>query len=161
MELLYGQPILKPEFRRGLVGLEREQEVLAKLSFFEGIETAQCGFVTWDHDFVGDSPDGLLEDGTPVEIKSHDDKDMMIHKRTIVGGMPDEHNYQVHHHMIVTESDRCLFVSYDPRFKQEIYQEYVPLDKKLAKRIIEKWFRFWSLISSTEPINEKTVREVK
>ncbi|MGJ8524295.1 YqaJ-like viral recombinase domain [Halomonadaceae bacterium LMG 33818] len=74
------------------------------------------------YDFIGGSPDGIIDDDGIIEIKSpHDEK---VHIRTWLEGMPDHHMPQVQGNMMVTGRHWCDFISFDPR-QAKNYQLYV------------------------------------
>lgn len=96
-----------PDTERGHF-LEKEARRWIKLQ--TGMAVREVGFCLSDCGRYGASPDGLLEDGAPVEIKAPDLHTFI--KWRMSGGLPDEHKAQVHHHIHVTGAKRCLFIAY-------------------------------------------------
>jgi len=79
-------------------------------------------------EWVGCSPDGLIDADGGLEIKCPDNP--VIHVQTIHGGMPSEHRAQVQGQMWVTGRKWIDFVSYDPRMPEgmQLYIERVKRD---------------------------------
>lgn len=96
-----------PDTDRGAL-LERDARRWIKLQ--TGQRVREVGFCLSDCGRYGTSPDGLLEDGTPVEIKAPDLHTFI--KWAVAGTIPDEHKPQCHMHMHVTGKDSCLFIAY-------------------------------------------------
>lgn len=81
-----------------------------------------------EYDFIGGSPDGLVDDDGLIEIKSPFNE--AVHIKTWLEGMPDEHMPQVQGNIWISGRDWCDFLSYDPRqadklrlYRQRIYRD--------------------------------------
>lgn len=98
-------------------GTDHEAEAVDAYTKQTGIEMEAVGFCTHDvFEYLAMSPDRLTADRTgAVEVKCPSTK---THIRTIrMGGIPNEHKYQVYQYFLVNEKLEWLdFVSYDPRF---------------------------------------------
>jgi hypothetical protein len=70
----------------------------------------QVGFILSDCGRYGYSPDGILADGRPLEIKAPNVKTIIGWK--LKGGLPPEHAPQVHGAMFVTGAPSAVFVAY-------------------------------------------------
>lgn len=141
-EMFTGQGELIPVNQHMIRGTNLEDEALQKYANKTGNVVKKIGFVTTDDDFLGLSPDGLIEiNGKYIgatEVKCPMSKTVVKYKRQ--GGIPDEYYYQVMHYFIVIDTiDWLDFIVYDPRFKEkELYvvrtkrSEY-PIDEALEE----------------------------
>lgn len=91
-----------------------------------GQEVKQIGFITPDDsefaDWVGISPDGMLQDGGLLEIKCPKYK---THLEYIEADkLPSEYRYQVQGQLFVTEAPYCDFMSYAVNMKPFIIRVY-------------------------------------
>jgi len=96
-----------PDLERGKI---MEKEARRWLAMELGEDIREVGFCLSDCGRYGASPDGLLADGTPVEIKAPDIHTIIRWKMS--GELPREHKAQAHGHMWVTGADRCIWVAY-------------------------------------------------
>jgi putative phage-type endonuclease len=88
--------------------LAREAYELQTGSFVE-----EEGFIVHpDFDYVGISPDGLVDDDGVIEIKSP--KSPEIHLQRWIDGVPEEYMPQIQGALWVTGRKWCDFVSFDP-----------------------------------------------
>lgn len=122
-----------PDTERGNI---QEAEARKWIRLQTGMAVHEVGFCLSDCKRYGTSPDGLLDDGTPVEIKNPD-----LH--TFIawvdeGGLPVDHKAQCHMHMHVTGKDRCLFLAYQTSPYVENIMVWVERDEftaQLAKHL--------------------------
>jgi len=91
-------------------GTMLEPEARRWLKLQTGHTSHQVGFCLSDCGRYGASPDGLLDDGTPVEIKAPALNTFV--KWAIAKELPKDHKAQCHMHMYVTGADRCMFMAY-------------------------------------------------
>jgi hypothetical protein len=77
------------------------------------VKVRRVGFCTADDGRAGCSPDGLLEDGTGLEVKSPQAPNHI--KYLLAGVVPDDYLPQVHFSMLVTGAPSWTFVSYSMR----------------------------------------------
>jgi hypothetical protein len=103
-----------------LRGLALEEEARDWLSFDQGSPIVQVGLIKNDEETLGASPDGLIlqsdrtDDAVPLEIKCPKGSthvSYMLNRK-----LPDVYKPQVHGQMILTGSDRAVFLSYHPQF---------------------------------------------
>lgn len=95
-------------------GIRLEVEAVRWLKLRHGYATRGVGFCLSDCGRYGASPDRLLEDGSPLEVKCPLLK-TLIGWRTEweeTGSLPVEHRAQCHGEMFVTGASRCLFLAY-------------------------------------------------
>lgn len=79
-----------------------------------GYFVEQVGFIVHPkYDFVGASPDGLIEDVGGLEMKAP--KNSGIHLERYIEGVPEEYIPQIQGGLWVTGRKWWSFVSYDPR----------------------------------------------
>lgn len=111
-------------------GHQLEKQAVRWLGFDRGLTGRDVGFCLSDCGRYGCSPDWIVDDGSPTEIKAPD-----IHtyvkwwqewKRT--KSVPNEHKVQCHAEMLVTGADRCIFVPYPdheclPRYTVDVRRD--------------------------------------
>ena len=78
--------------------------------FTQSKKVRRVGFVTTDDGRAGCSPDGLLDDGTGVEIKSPQAPNQI--RYLLEGKVPEDYLPQVHFSMLVTGAPAWTFVAY-------------------------------------------------
>lgn len=95
-------------------GHRLEKEARRWLGFRHGIASREVGFCESDCGRYGASTDGLTEDNTPVEIKAPDLHTFLkwVREYEETGDVPREHKVQCHGEILVTDSDKCIFVAY-------------------------------------------------
>ena len=95
-------------------GTYMENEARRWLSFNEGIELREVGFCLSDCGRYGASPDALMEDGSPVEIKCPQLPKILGYWREFekTGEVPRVHKVQCHAEMLAVGADKCLFLGY-------------------------------------------------
>jgi len=131
-------------------GTEHESEAVEAYIKQTGIEMEAVGFCTHDTlEYLAMSPDRLTPDRTgAIEVKCPSTK---THIKTIrMGGIPNDHKYQVYQYFLVNEKLEWLdFVSFDPRFtprplyifrinKNEIMNEL----NQLYSDVIKFWSKY-------------------
>lgn len=92
----------------------REERAIKWFQAEYGLTVQRPGFITSDDGRIGCSPDGLLEDGTGLEVKSPAPQTHVGY--LIEGVVPEEYLVQVHGGMLVTGARLWRFVSYNPAF---------------------------------------------
>ena len=95
----------------------------------KGVAVVQVGFVTLN-EFVGVSPDGLVDDNGLIEIKARNDEK---HMDLLLGGPIDSGTiWQMNMQMLVTGRSWCDFISYNPNFKNSLFvKRFIPDPKKV------------------------------
>lgn len=99
-------------------GIDHEQEAIDWYYFTTGEPTIQVGFCL--HDDIcsyGCSPDGLIGDDGLIEVKCPTSR---IHIENIDNGPSSVYIAQMQWQMYVTNRQWCDFVSYDPRFPDDL-----------------------------------------
>lgn len=100
-----------PDTQRGNI---LEAEAIRWLQFDRDATGRNVGFCLSECGRYGASPDWLLDDNTPVEVKSPDIHTFVkwhAHWRK-TGEVPLDHKAQCHGEMHVAGADRCLFIAY-------------------------------------------------
>lgn len=87
-----------------------ESEAVPWFELRTGLDVERVGFLLTDDGFFGASPDGMLPDGTGLEIKCPQPTNHIAW--LLAGDVPDEHRLQCHGGMYVTGAERWTFVSY-------------------------------------------------
>lgn len=121
-----------------------------------GLIVTPAHFVTHPlYDFIGCSPDGLINQTGGYESKCPMDE--AVHINTWLCGMPDEHKPQVQGCMLVTGRAHWHFVSYDPRvaerfrlFHQRIERDDEYIDKLLLPGLLQFEQEVQSMIAQLE-----------
>lgn len=144
-EILSGRP--KHEISSKSLSWGTEAEVIARRAY--ELETGrivnESEFLVHPlHDFIGASPDGLIDDDGGLEMKCpHDEQ---VHISTILDGMPADHMAQVQGNMMVTGRKWWDFVSFDPRQAEpyQLYIQRIPRDDKYIDEILlPGLLKFW------------------
>lgn len=107
-----------------------EKEAIRWLQFSENLKGRDVAFCLSDCQRYGASPDWLVDDGSPVEVKAPDLHTFSGWWRDYraTGTIPDQHKCQCHGEMIVTGADRCIFIAYPdhealPKLKIEVRRD--------------------------------------
>jgi hypothetical protein len=104
-------------------GQSMEPEALAAYQAETGDIVTPAGFMLHPlHDFVGASPDFLVNDDGGGEIKCPESSE--VHLATLLQGLPPEHIEQIQGGLWVTSRHWWDFVSFHPEFPSE-HQLYV------------------------------------
>ena len=104
-------------------GSEKEPEAREKFIERTGFVCEQVGFFPYT-DHAGGSPDGMLNDGTILEIKCPYDSAkqldyLMLTDQWDLKRMCRDYYWQCQANMLFTETEVCHFVTYDPRMVDE------------------------------------------
>jgi putative phage-type endonuclease len=104
-------------------GLEQEPAAKAAYELASGQMILPCGF--YDHPQIADfgaTPDGLIPQGV-IEFKC---PQTTTHIGWILaGGVPEQHRPQILAQLACTGRERAVFVSFDPRIKDERKRLYI------------------------------------
>ena len=104
-------------------GLEQEPHAKAAFELASGQMIVPCGF--FDHPSIcdfGATPDGLIPDGV-IEFKCPQTTTHITWM--LAGGVPEQHRPQILAQLACTGRSRAVFVSYDPRIRDERKRLYV------------------------------------
>lgn len=93
-------------------GVVTEERAVANYELISGHNVSHVGFIKWG-EFLGCSPDGLVDDNGLIEVKCPDTHTFI--KWKIQGGVPKDHIHQVLGSLWITGREWCDFVYYDPR----------------------------------------------
>ena len=115
-------------------GIDHEDTAGWAYSVIKNVKFKSVGFVQMN-DYIGVSPDGLVDICGMVEIKC---PKTTTHERYIKSGrLPSQYRPQVQGQMWVCERAYCDFVSYDPRHATPLFIHRVWRDDKYIKRLSE------------------------
>lgn len=99
-------------------GRDVEPAAVAAYQAETGVIVTTCGFFHHPkYDFIGASPDFLVDDDGGGEIKSPESSE--VHLETLLVGLPPEHIEQIQGGLWVTGRQWWDFVSYHPDFPPE------------------------------------------
>jgi hypothetical protein len=98
-------------------GIENEDAARTAYEFTQDCEVKQVGFVELD-EWVGCSPDGLVNDDGLTEYKCPDSSSHMLY-RVFINTLVENYNWEVQGQLYVTDRKWCDLVSFDPRFEIE------------------------------------------
>jgi putative phage-type endonuclease len=106
----------EPEFIHPTYWMERginlEEEASNWFQVETGLDVEPIGFVEDEDGFVGASPDGIIRDNIPLELKCPKPS---THIQWLLDGcVPKEHIAQVHFQMALCEAPYAYFSSYNP-----------------------------------------------
>lgn len=140
-------------------GTEHEPEARDAYAFHTGSHVDQVGFeVHRTEEYIGCSPDGLVEDDGLIECKCP--FTVREHVRVLVSGqMPDEHKPQVQGQLWITGREWCDFVSYHPRVRHNnrLVVVRVERDEKYIEELATKVVRLRDLMLGVlDDIAERT-----
>jgi hypothetical protein len=109
-------------------GIRLEGEAVKWLRLRYGYKTNEVGFCLSDCGRYGASPDRLMDDGTPLEVKCPLLKTLIGWRTDWVeeGVFPLEHRAQIHGEMFVTGAQKCLFLAYS----DNAYAEHLLIEVK-------------------------------
>ena len=149
----YAEP--KPEFYNAAMQWGNDQEPQAVMALCErlGIEitdpdiiyTSVGGFVFFTYgEIAGGTPDMIMP-GYCVELKCPDSDTHLYYRLFLTAEnfqkeLP-KYYAQMQFNMLLTNRNRCLFVSFDPRFKNTKHQLFIleiPANKEFQEKIIKK-----------------------
>jgi len=119
-------------------GNRLEYEAVQWLELRYGWKSRPIGFCMSDCGRYGMSPDGLLGDGRPLEVKSPDVHTMI--KWKMGKKLPDDHRAQVHFEMAVTGAPGAVFLAYTDHPAIEnlmIEVQRDPFTEKLAAAVTQ------------------------
>lgn len=108
------------------------------------------------HDFIGGSPDGLVDDDGLIEIKSPFSE--AVHIKTLLEGMPEEHIYQVQGNIWISGRKWCDFISFDPRQTSslQLYKQRIERDDDFIESMQQALLSFEQELSEmVERIRER------
>ena len=115
-------------------GHDLEDEARGVYCLYTGNIVKQVGFVEYD-EFIGCSPDGLIETDGLVEIKC---KNNVNHLKLMVNKKPDsKYIWQMQMQMLLTSRNWCDFVSYNPNFKKDLIIIRVFADKEMQAKLLQ------------------------
>lgn len=128
-ERLTGKPRKQVKAAALQWGRDVEPAAVAAYQAETGAIVTECGFVRHpSYDFIGASPDFLVNHDGGGEVKSPESSE--VHLETLLTGLPEEHIEQIQGGLWVTGRDWWDFVSYHPDFPAELrlYIQRVPRD---------------------------------
>ena len=108
--------------------------------FTHSRKVRRVGFVTTDDGRAGCSPDGLLDDGTGLEIKCPQDPNQI--RYLLDGRVPEDYLAQVHFSMLVTGAPAWTFVAYNLRLPALVIR--VDRDESIQAKLQEALAAFLS-----------------
>lgn len=117
-------------------GCEVEPAAVAAYQAETGTIVTLCGFKQHPtHNFIGASPDFLVDEDGGGEIKSPESSE--VHLETLLVGLPPEHIEQIQGGLWVTGRQWWDFVSYHPDFPADLrlYVQRIPRDDAYIARL--------------------------
>lgn len=117
-------------------GREMEPYAASAYEAKRGVMIEETGFVVHPlYDFIGASPDFLVDDDGGGEIKCPESE--KVHLATLLNGLPPEHIEQIQGGLWVTGRAWWDFVSYHPHFPEDrrLYIQRVPRDDAYISRL--------------------------
>ena len=121
-----------------------ETIALPWFEFETGKKVRRVGFVTTDDGTCGCSPDGLLEDGSGVEVKAPQPPNHI--KYLLEGVVPDQYVVQCQFSLWVTQAPYWTLVSYSMRLPALVVR--VERDEKIQAAITEAVSQFSTTLTA-------------
>lgn len=100
-------------------GHELEPVARDLYAFEKGVEVKQCGFIEHS-EFVGASPDGLIEDDGGLEIKCPDNKTHFQHIILKEKAIAASYIWQIQMNLLITGRKYWDYVSYSPNYDESL-----------------------------------------
>lgn len=113
-------------------GIEQEEVAVMLYEFETGNKTDKIGFEIYN-DYVGASPDRLVDKKGLVEVKCPTDKvyfNLLLDKK-----IDSKYEWQMQMQMLVCDRDWCDYVVYNPNFKQQLFIERVFKDEEKQDKL--------------------------
>lgn len=127
-------------------GIDEESyaiEAYERINFVE-VHSSQVFQQHPEHEFVGCTPDGLIDEDGIFETKNPDTENHVIH--VLNGGQIDQYDWQVHGSLwVMPDREYVDFFSYDSRIKSDWLNSdtiRVHRDEKKIKEINERYVLF-------------------
>lgn len=118
-ERLTGRPRKQVKAAALQWGQDVEPAAVAAYQAETGVIVTLCGFVQHPtHNFIGASPDFLVDADGGGEVKSPESSE--VHLETLLVGLPPEHIEQIQGGLWVTDRQWWDFVSYHPDFPADL-----------------------------------------
>ena len=114
----------------GEMSLEPQARTIYELT--TGKDVKQVGFIE-HNDYVGCSPDGLIDDDGGLEIKCIDDVGYL--KMLLGEEISSDYQWQIQMNLLITGRKWWDFVAYNPNFKQSIIIKRVVPDKDKQEKL--------------------------
>lgn len=97
-------------------GRELEPLAIGMMETLHGIETRRIGFVTTDDGRWGASPDRVMMRGDQIAVTAEAKcPTIPVQFERLLFGYDDEYKCQIQGQLFVTEADKALFYSFNPR----------------------------------------------
>lgn len=143
-ERLTGEPVMRSHGHIGEAG--KTLEYYARIAF-----EAETGLMVRETDFVrspflewvGGSPDGLINDDGLLEIKCP--ASSVVHLKTVIADcMPEEHRAQVQGNLWITNRQWAEFVSFDARMPEHLrlFHQRIERDEKFIEELSKEVVSF-------------------
>ena len=123
------EPIVNKDIQRG-IDLEPQARNMFMLE--TGLMVKQVGFIKYN-EYIGCSPDGLIDDDGLVEIKCP--KDEIHFLLLITGRINPEYISQMQWQMKYTGRVYCYFCAYNPNFERSLFIKKIEKDDEIFKKI--------------------------
>ncbi len=115
-------------------GNELEPQARTIYELTTGKDVKQVGFIEYN-DYVGCSPDGLVEDDGGIEIKCPDDKEyfkILLEKENAISS---DYIWQVQMNLLITNRKWWDLIFYNPNYKQTIIVFRIYPDEEAQKKL--------------------------
>ncbi len=113
-------------------GIDLEPEARIEFEFYTGLDVQEVGFVEYN-DFIGVSPDGLIDNDGLIEIKCPNDS--IYFKLLLSDNIKPEYIAQMQMQMYITDRQYCYFVSYNPNFEKSLYIKKINRDEEMIEKL--------------------------
>lgn len=117
-------------------GAELEPLAVEMYEMENDVKAEKVGFVEYS-EFVGCSPDRFINDDGLLEIKCPNDKN---HFKFLLEGekaLETKYVWQMQMQMLCAGRKYCIFLSYNPNFKQSLFAHRIEADPEAHKKLLE------------------------
>lgn len=117
-------------------GNELEPTAIDMLEMQMDIKTQVVGFVTSDDGISGCSPDRFIDDDEGlVEVKCPSDVNFLKLMLAGKAGVDKKYIWQMNHQMLVCERKYCIFLAYNPNFKESLIIHRFEIDPVMQEKL--------------------------
>jgi putative phage-type endonuclease len=126
-ERLTGQPVEESFVNLAMQwGIDQEIHAMGEYESRTSIMVEKKGFIRVDNQFIGYSPDGFAGEGL-IEIKCPKSTTHLGYLEA--KSLPSQYKPQVQFGLFVTDRPWCDFISYDPRFPENLQMLIVRVER--------------------------------
>jgi len=117
-------------------GNELEDQARSIYAINSGLEISDVGFIEYS-EFIGCSPDGLVEQCGMIEIKCPNDINYFKHLLDGISAIDTKYIWQIQMNLLITDREWCDYIAYNPNFpKSTFIHRFFPDPEKFKKLLV-------------------------